>query len=256
MEPSVEKPALSRVYNGAVGGVSTTAVDRSLLERVFALMPGYRYFAMANLTFARQAVADFVDAGVTQVLDLGCGMLTPQPSHVVAHAKNPDVRVVYVDIDPVTVEHVRAGTEGEPNVGVFQADVSGVDDVLDHPVTRERLDLGKPVGVLAAAVLHCLPDDGAVPPAEVLRGYHDRLAPGSRVAATHASGDTLDPAVVTEAVGLFRQAGITVLSRSADEFRALFGPWRLREPGLVPLRWTVESGEEIDALAYGAVAEK
>lgn len=252
----MEKPALSRVYNGAAGGVSTTAVDRGLLERVFELMPGYRYFAMANLAFARQSVADFVDAGITQVLDLGCGMLTPQSSHFVAHAKNPDVRVVYVDIDPVTVEHVRAGTDGERNVGVFQADVSGVDEVLGHPVTRELLDLDKPVGVLAAAVLHCLPDDAAVPPTEVLRGYHDRLAPGSRVAATHASGDTLDPSVVTEAVGLFRQAGITVLSRSADEFRALFGPWRLREPGLSPLRWTVESGDEVDALAYGAVAEK
>ena len=252
----MEKPALSRVYNGAVGGASTTAVDRSLLERVFELMPGYRYFAMANLAFARQAVDDFLDAGITQVLDLGCGMLTPQSSHLVARAKDVDARVVYVDIDPVTVEHVRAGTEGAPHVGVLRADVSGVDEVLDHPVTREVLDLGEPVGVLAAAVLHCLPDDAAVPPAEVLRGYHGRLAPGSRIAATHASGDTLDPAVVTEAVGLFRQAGITVLSRTADEFHALFGPWRLREPGLSPLRWTAESGEEVAALAYGAVAER
>ena len=84
---------------------------------------------------------------------------------------------------------------------------------------------GVPVALLlAAAVLHCLPDDAAVPPAEVLRGYHERLAPGSRVAATHASGDTLDPSTVTESVGLFQQAGITVLSRGADEFRALFGP--------------------------------
>ncbi|GAB1513372.1 SAM-dependent methyltransferase [Actinophytocola sp. KF-1] len=256
MEPSVEKPALSRVYNGAVGGASTTAIDRGLLQRVFELMPGYRYFAMANLAFARQAVADFVDAGVTQVLDLGCGMLTPQSSHLVAQAKDPGARVVYVDIDPVTVEHVRAGIEGTRHVGVFQADVSAVDEVLDHPVTRAVLDLDRPVGVLAAAVLHCLPDDAAVPPAEVLRRYHARLASGSRVAATHASGDTLDPSVVAEAVGLFRQAGITVLSRTADEFRALFGPWRLREPGLRPLRWTVESGDEIDALAYSAVAEK
>jgi len=256
MEPSLQKPALSRVYNGAGGGASTTAVDRGLLERVFALMPGYRYFAMANLRFARQAVTDFVDAGITQILDLGCGMLTPQSSHLVAHAKNPDVRVVYVDIDPVTVEHVRVGAKGNQNVGMLRADVSHVDEVLDHPVVREVLDLDQPVGVLAAAVLHCLPDDGEVPPAEVVRGYHERLAPGSRLAATHASGDTLDPEVVREAIDLFQQAGITVLSRTADEFTSLFGPWRLREPGLTRLRWSVESGEEIQALAYGAVADR
>lgn len=252
----MEKPALSRVYNGAAGGASTTAVDRSLLERVFALIPGYRYFAMANLRFARQSVADFVDDGVTQILDLGCGMLTPQSSHHVAHAKNRDVRVMYADIDPVTVEHVRSGTDGNPNVGVVRADVSRVDEVLDHPAVREMLDLDKPVGVLAAAVLHCLPDDGAVPPADMMRRLHERLAPGSGLAATHASGGTLDPEVVTEAIDLFTKAGITIISREAEEFAGLFGPWRLREPGLRRLTWTLESGEEIYALAYSGVADR
>lgn len=250
----MEKPALSRVYNGAAGGASTTAVDRGLLERVFALMPGYRYFAMANLGFARQAVSDFVDDGITQILDLGCGMLTPQSSHHVAHAKNPDVRVAYVDLDPVVVAHVLGGTEGDERVAVLRADVADADAVLDDPAVRAVLDLDRPVGVLAAAVLHCLTDDGPVPPADTVRGYHARLAQGSRLAATHASGDTLDPRVVEEAMGLFAQAGITVVSRTADEFGALLGPWRF--PGLNPLRWTLESGEEISALAYTAVAEK
>lgn len=251
----MERPALARVYNGATGGASTAAVDRGLLERVFALMPGYRYFAMSNLRFAREAVAGFVDAGITQILDLGCGMLTQQSSHHVAHVSNPDVRVVYVDLDPVTVEHVRAGTEGDPRIGVLQADIGEVAEVLDHPKLRKVLDLNQPVGVLAAAVLHCMPDDGPVHPADALRAYHAGLAPGSVLAATHASGDTMDPAVVTEAVALFQKAGITVLSRTAAEFADLFGPWRTRPPGLDPLGWTVESGETVAALAYSAIAD-
>ena len=251
-----QKPALSRVYNGAVGGAGTTAVDRGLLDRLFSLVPGYRYFAMANLRFARQAVADLVDDGITQILDLGCGMLTPQSSHLVAHEKNPDVRVAYVDIDPVAVEHVRVGAEGNPNVRVLRADVSHVDEVLDHPSVREVLDLDKPVGVLAAAVLHCLADDGEVPPADMLRRYHERLALGSRLAATHASGDTLDPALLAEAIDLFTQVGITIISRESDEFAALLGPWHLRTPAPQPLHWTLESGEEIYALAYSGVADR
>jgi len=256
MDPSLEQPALARVYNGATGGAGTTEVDRSLLQRVFALMPGYRYFAMANQRFAGQSVSEFVDAGITQILDLGCGLLTPQSSHAVAQAKNPDVRVVYVDLDPVTVEHVRLGTAGNEHVGVLTADVSQVDAVLDHEITRGLLDFDKPVGVVAAAVLHCLPDDGPVHPATALREYHDRLAAGSMLAATHASGDTLDPAVVAEAIALFQQAGITVLSRSAEEFTALFGPWQVRSPGLMPLRWSPEADEEVDAHGYTATALK
>jgi hypothetical protein len=254
MDPSLEQPALARVYHGATGGAGTTEVDRSLLQRVFELMPGYRYFAMANQRFANQAVGEFVDAGITQILDLGCGLLSPQSSHVVAQAKNPDVRVVYVDLDPVTVEHVRLGTTGDERVGVLAADVSQVDTVLDHEITRGLLDLDEPVGVVAAAVLHCLPDDNPVPPATVLREYHDRLAAGSMLAATHATGDTLDPAVVTEAIALFQQAGIKVLSRSAEEFAALFGPWQVRSPGLTPLRWQPRPDEEIDAHGYTATA--
>ncbi len=255
MDGATEQPALARVYNGATGGASTAGVDRTLLQRVFELMPGYRYFAMANQSFAGAAVADFVDAGITQILDLGCGMLTPQSSHAVAHAKNPDVRVVYVDIDPVTAEHLRLGTESDDQVGVLRADVSHVDEVLDHAVTRRLINLDEPVGVVAA-VLHCLPDDGPVHPAAALRGYHDRLAAGSMLAATHASGDTLDPEVVTEAIALFQQAGITVLSRTADEFRDLFGPWHLRPPGLEPLRWNPQPNETVDAHGYTATSIK
>lgn len=255
MEPSLSKPALARVYNGATGGASTVAADRSLLGQVFALMPGYRYFAQANQRFAARAVTEFVDAGLTQILDLGCGMLTPQSSHHVAHARNPDVRVVYVDSDPVTVEHVRNGTADDGRVGVVHADMRNVDQVLDHEVTRTVLDLDKPVGLLAAAVVHCLPDDGDVHPADALRGYHDRLAPGSMLAASHASGDTLDPAVVTEAIALFEQAGIIVLSRSADEFSALLGPWHT--PGLQRLVWSPgPDDEDIDALAYTTIATR
>lgn len=258
MEPSLSKPALARVYNGATGGASTSAADRGLLERVFALMPGYRYFAVANQRFAARSVGELVDAGLTQILDLGCGMLTPQSSHHVAHARNPEVRVVYVDSDPVTVEHVRGGTAGDERVGVVRADMRDVDQVLDG--ASAVLDLDEPVGVLAAAVLHCLPDgddrDGdGVHPADAVRAYHDRLRPGSMLAASHASGDTLDPAVVAEAVALFRQAGITVLSRTAEEFAALLGPWQTS--GLRRLMWSAHpDAEEVDALAYTAVATR
>jgi SAM-dependent methyltransferase len=253
VEPTLSKPALARVYNGAAGGTSTAAVDRSLLERVFALMPGYKYFAMANQRFAAQAVAEFVDAGLTQILDLGCGMLTPQSSHQVAHAKNADVRIVYVDSDPVTVEHVRNGTAGDDRIGVVQADVRHVDQVLD--AAAAVLDLDRPVGVLAAAVLHCLPDDDEIHPSAAVRRYHERLAPGSMFAASHATGDTLEPEVVAEAIALFRHAGIVVLSRSADEFNALLEPWH--NPGLRRLLWLPNpDAEEIDALAYTAMATR
>jgi hypothetical protein len=280
-------PAISRVYDAASGGLSTTASDRTLLDRVLAIMPGYRYFARANRAFTHRAVHAFLDAGITQILDLGCGILTPDSTHEIARTAPADgggthtadvaradvvhAEVVYVDTDPTVIEHVRAGTAGTEHVRVVEADLCRVDELLDHPVCREVLDLTRPVGVLAAAVLHCLPGhpnsrtgtgtgmdhSAADDPADVLRRYFDRLPAGSMLAMSHASGDTLDAAVTADAIALFADAGITVVSRTRSEIEHLLGPWDTTPDGVTRLVWSPPPGRDPhDALGYTAIATK
>jgi hypothetical protein len=250
-----EKAALARVYDYILGGASNFAVDRKLAERILAIIPEYRDAARANRAFLRRSALHMVAAGIDQFLDLGSGMLTARPVHEIVHAAKPTSRVVYVDNDPVVTAHLRLGVADDERVGVVEADICNVDEVLDNEATRRVLDLDRPVGVFAVAVLHCLAERDQ--PAAVLRGYHDRLGVGSVLAASHASGDDLGATVTQAGVAGFAAAGITVVTRTRGEFIDLLGPWRPQPDGVVPINWWRPDGEDpasVASLGYAVMA--
>lgn len=254
-EVSVDTPAISRVYSGALGQSLNFAADRELLARVLQLLPGYRHFAAANRMFVRTATRRFVTGGITQVLDLGCGVVSlGDMTHSIAHDLDLAIRVVYVDTDPVVIAHHQPIVHNDARLGVVHADVCDVDAVLGALETRAVLDLDQPVGVLAAAVLHCVPDEREdADVATVMRRYHDALPAGSMLALTHPSGDGLPAEDVAQAIQLFAQAGITLVSRTRDQIRALLHPWRPDNAELDVLRWR-QGPDAVDAHGYTAFA--
>jgi hypothetical protein len=251
----LDRATLARVYNGANGGALNFAVDRELLAQVTQLVPGYQQFAAANRAFVHTAILRFHDDGITQVLDLGSGMFS-ESTHDIAHRINPATRVVYVDTDPVVIAQLElATTEDNDQVGVLHADICRVDAVMQAAVVQRVLDVSRPVGLLAAAVLHCVPDDDTFADvATVMSRYHDVLAPGSMLALSHASGDKLPADLVTQAIDLFAQSDITIVSRTQDEIRDLLNPWEPELPGLARLHWQLGS-EVADAHGYAAIAK-
>ncbi len=125
--------------------------------------------------------------------------------------------------------------QGDARTGVVEADLRHVDEVLDHSVTARLLDLTRPVGVVAGAVLHCLPD--ADDPAAALARYYQRLAPGSLLAASHADGTTLGLESAAAIEDCLAEAGITLVHRSEQRFADLLGPWQPHPDGVVPVGW-------------------
>ena len=86
--------------------------------------------------------------GCGQFLDLGSGIPTVGNVHEVAQRLAPDARVVYVDNDPVAVEHSQAILAGDDRTAVVQADLRDPDAVLADPTVRRLLDLSRPIAVL------------------------------------------------------------------------------------------------------------
>jgi hypothetical protein len=94
--------------------------------------PGLQAMVRANRAFLGRVVHHLTaERGVTQFLDLGPGAPTMGNLHEVAREANPDTRIVYVDVDPVAVEHARL-------------------------LLADTLDLDRPVGVMMFALLHFL----------------------------------------------------------------------------------------------------
>jgi hypothetical protein len=250
----------ARVYDYWLGGKDNYAADRDLAETVSALAPQVPDTARANRAFLRRAVRYAVwEAGVAQLLDVGCGMPTRGDACSTARIVNSAVRVVAVDNDPIVVTHGRALLAGGDPAGTAAAfgDLRDPAAILDDPGVRRVLDFSRPIVLVLGAVLHFLADYEH--PGAVLRTLTDALAPGSLLVVSHATAD-VDPAGAMWAAEAYNDgAAVPVTLRTAAGVTALLGSWRLLAPGLVPLNmWRPNPSEYPNgvAWAYSTVAVK
>jgi SAM-dependent methyltransferase len=228
----LDRPNAARMYDYALGGSHNFGVDREMVERVEAMMPGSSLVAHANRGFLRRAVGYCLDAGVRQFLDLGAGIPTVGSAHEVAQARVPDARVVYVDMDPIAVAHGRAILGENPYTTALAGDVRDAAWLLGQPEVVKVLDLDRPVAVLLIAVLHFIPDEDD--PAGILAGLRDRLAPGSHLVISHGCPDER-PEEAARIRQLYRNTPTPLYLRDRDQVTRFFDGFELVEPGLT---WT------------------
>ncbi|WP_250002123.1 SAM-dependent methyltransferase [Actinoplanes sp. M2I2] len=256
-------PNAARRYNYWLGGKDHYAADRASGDVVAAVFPAVRQAALANRLFVRRAVTFMARRGVTQFLDIGCGLPGLHNTHQIAQRINPATRVVYADNDPLVLVHGRALFVPLSRLGVtavVPADLRDPAALLADPGLHDTLDLGRPVGVLLGAVLHYLDDSDH--PHKAVQHLLDALPAGSWLALTHASGDLLTEAQAAHAHVTIERSGIAVTLRSLNDIAGFLPGLDLVAPGLVAVhRW--RAGRPADTLLddtqvgiYGGLARK
>jgi S-adenosyl methyltransferase len=255
----MDRPSPARIYDYWLGGAHNFAADRRVAEQVVAAFPGIIPVAWANRAFLRRAVEFLVDAGVRQFLDVGSGVPTVGHVHDIAQARAPDSRVVFVDIDPVAVEHSRLMLAGNALTGVVHEDVRRPEQILQAPQVQRLFDLAQPVAVLVISLLHFLPD--ADDPADIVSRLTAPLVPGSYLVVSHGTAD--GPPEATAGREIYRRSGIDMTLRNRERIEMMFAGHELVEPGLVwlPL-WRPESPDDVfrdrpeSSAMYAGVARK
>jgi hypothetical protein len=255
---NIDKPSAARMYDCLLGGSHNFAVDREFLEKIIAVQPDAKRFAIMNRAFLRRAVLFMLDQGIRQFLDLGSGIPTVGNVHEIAQAVDPRARVAYVDNEHVAVAHGQLLLEDNDNAAIVQADITQPGLVLTDFDTQRLLDFTQPIGLLAITIGHyVLPDQD---PYGVFAAYRDALPSGSYLAITHLTNDfaTVKADELTE---MMKSSQNNVCARGHDEVLRLFGDFELVEPGLVTTsQWRPElpdedGGPERDGL-YAGVARK
>ncbi|MBC3193719.1 SAM-dependent methyltransferase [Pseudonocardia sp. C8] len=253
-EIDITRPSVARVYDYYLGGSHNFEADREFAAQVLEVLPEMATVAQANRAFLRRVVRHLCAQGITQFLDLGSGIPTAGNVHEIATAENPEARVLYVDNDPIAVVHSRALLDGDPRTEVLDADLTDPGTVLDHPLTRGHLDLGRPVAVLLVSVLHFVPDEAD--PAGVVRAYAGATVPGSHVVITHAS-DEGGHSGAARAQNVYNRdrSPNRMRMRSTTEVRELFGDLELLDPGVVRIpMWRPEYPVGPEAQRYPGLA--
>ena len=223
-------PSIARVYDYLLDGKDNFAVDRDVALKLLAVAPIAADVMRENRQFLARATRWAAENGISQFIDLGCGMPTAPNTHQTAQAVTPGAHVAYVDIDAVVLAHLRAlAAQGNPDVTVIDGDVREVAAILS--AIGPGIDLTRPACLSMGALLHFFPPDDA---RDLVARYAAALAPGSYVVLSvgRADGDE-----ESRGFGTYSSAGAArVYNHSVAEFTGFFGPLTLMPPGVIDAR--------------------
>jgi hypothetical protein len=219
----ITRPNVARVYDYWLGGKDNFAVDRELAESMLVIFPGLPELVRANRQFIARSVSWVAGQGIDQFIDAGAGLPTRPSTHESVQAVNQRAKVVYVDNDPVVVNHAKALLTGrDGRVSVLRADLRDPAAVLEGCT---NLDTAEPLCLILAAVLHLMDAESA---RKVVDAYVSRLPRGSYVIITLARYD--DPVLGEQIVRAYSAASF--FNHSREDAASFFAGLELVEPGL------------------------
>jgi hypothetical protein len=250
-------PNVARMYAHWLGGKDSFAADRQAAETVTTEFPEIALVAKANRAFVVRAVAYVAAQGITQFIDVGTGLPASPSVHEIAARADPAARVAYVDNDPVVLTHARALLASGPGVAVVPGDMRQPGTILSSPGLRSIINLGQPVCVLLAAVLHFMPAEEAD---TVAAAFRHAIAPGSYLVISTGTSTGTNPALINRLAAAY-QGTTVVTGRTADEIAGYFTGLHLVPPGLTDVwAWRPDSERywppPPSARILGAVARK
>jgi hypothetical protein len=167
-------------------------------------------------------------AGIRQFIDLGSGLPTQNNTHDAVQAVTPGARVAYVDNDPVVAIYAPQLLTADGTTAVVTGDLCDTAAVLADPGLRAVIDLAEPVGLLATAVLHFVPDHDD--PWAAMRRYTSALVPGSYLALSHFTADNMPPAPVHSGTQVYGQVTGGLFPRTRAEVMRFFDGMELEPP--------------------------
>jgi len=254
----ISRPNAARVYDYLLGGACNFEPDRVFAEKLLATIPEAEGAARHNRAFLRRAVLFCVDKGIRQFLDIGSGIPTVGNVHEIAQNAAPDSRVVYVDHEPIAVEHSKLMLEGNDRAGVVLADLVNPDAVLNSEPVRRLLDFDQPIAIIMAAVLHFVPDSAN--PHQVVARYVDTMVPGSYLVLSHAA--RVDLKRSQDGWKLYDQSTTPGSGRTRDQVTEFMTGTDIIDPGVVWVpQWRPDHVVDLRdhpelSIVYGAVGHK
>ncbi len=221
--------SVARMYDALLGGKDNYAADRQQVDGLAGDFPEITQMTRQIREFLGRAVRAAAEEGITQFLDLGCGLPMTPNTHEIAREVQPDARVCYVDLDPVVLAYADALLATSAGIGAVSGDIRDIAAVLASRDVNSLIDFTAPVCVLLNSVLHFLrADEGDA----ITAAVRAAVAPGSWLVISHGSTDGTDPTFIAAVVAAYGDTAY-ISSRSDAEIATHLGDFELLPPGLV-----------------------
>jgi hypothetical protein len=241
----VTVPNAARAADFLYGGNVNFAADRRAVRAVTASAPAIERIPAEARAFRHRAIRYLVaEAGITQFLDIGTGLVPPGATHELAQSIRPESRIVYTESDPMVRSHaqalIRSARVGA--VSCVDGDIADVDAIVASALPT--LDLSQPVAVLLLSTLAHVPTTIAA--ARAVSSLMAAVPSGSYTVIYHLAND-LDPAMPAAARHWNKTTPTPITLRSRADVLSLVSGLELIPPGVVPVaEWRPDLGSPAD----------
>ena len=230
MQYDLTKPNPGRMFDYWLGGTHNFEIDRQFADQIAKQFPVVREQTKIERGRVKGILQFFFERGIRAVVDFGSGLPTCGNTHLVARELDPQIKVVYCDIDPVTSAYGQELLLGEPNAIYLQGDAANPLTVLNAPETIALLGNNRRVGFISLNLGHLLTDAQFRYACQML---YDWAAPDCYFAMTLPSQDWITDPYLLQIVESYRRANLWSYYRSPMELEPLLAPWKLTGDGIV-----------------------
>lgn len=221
-------PNPGRIYDYLLGGNHNFEVDRRAADELVKLVPLTPKVFKLIRWFLGEAARILAADGYGCFLDFASAL--PTVGHV-HHVTPEGTKVIYSDIDPVTVSYAQEITAAMQNVRYLKCDAANPEAVLRSGVVEELFGPNRRVAIGYNGILWFLSDEKL---SHAVTALYDWAAPGSKLYVTTGGSKLLqsekDPKLV-EMEAQYEKMGQRLYPRDPDAAAAVLAPWKLVAPG-------------------------
>lgn len=229
----ISTPNAGRVYDYLLGGTHNFPADREFGEQIKQVLPGFDVGAQRGRQCLSKAVDHLARSGHKYFMDFASGLPTQDNVHLVAQAVHPDARVIYSDIDPLTMAYSLEILSGAPNVRYIHCDASEPEEMLESSALEELFGAQRRVAITFMGISHFLPGASL---RRALRVLYDWVAPGSHLVLSFIAprGEEITLATKRMLDAYEKVCRVVIHLRTREEIMGLVGKWRVCNPGVMP----------------------
>lgn len=223
-------PNAGRIYDYLLGGHHNFEVDRQIANKALEIAPFLSKSLRLIRWFLGKAIRSLVDEGYDKFIDFASGL--PAVDHI--HQVAPKgTKVIYSDIDSVTVAYANDIIGEDPNVRFITCNAAKPEELLKSAVVDELFGSDRKVAIGFNGISYFLPDESVQ---FALRTLYDWADAGSKLFLSDADAD---PSKITEKMqvlfDLYAKIGQPIYVRTKEKLVELAKPWNIDQPGLLPL---------------------
>ncbi|MGD0726581.1 MAG: SAM-dependent methyltransferase [Spirochaetia bacterium] len=222
------QPNAGRIYDYLLGGNHNFEIDRIAANQLVKDVPYMNLWVRLIRWFLGEAVQRLLDEGFTKFLDFASGLPTVDHIHYIAPKGS---KVIYSDIDPVTVAYAHEIIKDLPNVAYVTGDAGKPESILGLDIVGKLFGEDRKLAFGFNGIAWFLTDEQV---AHALQVLYEWGAPGSRLYICDVNNAIMTP--ITRQLDVFyAKVGQPIYVRSETRLRGLIGKWKVSSPGFRPL---------------------